>query len=113
MGDTALVVAAVGLGLSGVVSAIKLIDWFLRSDPKEILQAGRWAAVGLFVVLIPLLIGLAVNRRWPEAIGLSAVMLIAFVQYGPRILGQLTPRGRFVPNGSGPPGHSEPADTPP
>ena len=44
MGDLALVVAALGLGLSGVVSAIKLIDWFLRSDPKEIFQLGRWGA---------------------------------------------------------------------
>ena len=113
MGETALVVAAVGLGLSGIVSAIKLIDWFVRSDPKEIWQAGRWAAVGLFVLLIPLLIGLAVNRRWPEAIGLSAVMLLAFVQYGPRILGQLTPRRRLVPNDSGPAGYSAPADAPP
>jgi hypothetical protein len=112
MGDTALLVAAVGLGLSGVVSAIKLIDWFLRSDPKEILQIGRWGAVGLFALLIPLLIGLAVNRRWLEAFGLSAAMLIAFALYGPRILGQLTPRRRLVPDGSRL-GGSEPADAPP
>src|SRR5215471_8898862 len=81
MDNTALVVAVVGLGLSGLVSAIKMIDWFFRSDPKELLQAGRWGALGLFVLLIPLLIGLAVNRRWLEAIGLSAVMLLAFALY--------------------------------
>jgi len=113
MGDIALVIAAVGLGLSGVVSAIKLIDWFLRSDPKEISQVGRWGAVGLFALLIPLLIGLAVNRRWPEAIGLSAVMLLAFVLYGPRTLGQFMPRRRLVPDGSRRVGYWGPADAPP
>ena len=110
MGDTALTVAAVGLGLSGVASAIKLIDWFLRGDPKEILQVGRWGAVGLFALLIPLLIGLAVNRRWPETIGLSAVMLVAFVLYGPRILRQFMPRRRLAPDGSRPFGYWEVAD---
>ena len=110
MGDTALTVAAVGLGLSGVASAIKLIDWFLRGDPKEILQVGRWGAVGLFALLIPLLIGLAVNGRWLAAIGLSAVMLVAFVLYGPRILRQFMPRRRLAPDGSRPFGYWEVAD---
>ena len=113
MGDLALVVAALGLGLSGVVSAIKLIDWFLRSNPKEILQVGRWGAVGLFALLIPLLVGLAVNGRWLEAIALSAVMLVAFVFYGPRMLGQFRRRRRLVPDGSRPAGYWEYADAPP
>src|SRR5262245_28162715 len=113
MGEIALVVAAVGLGLSGVVSAIKLIDWFLRSDPEEIVQVARWGAVGLFVLLIPLLIGLSVNRRWPEAIGLSTAMLVAFTLYGPRILGQLATRRRVVLDGSRPARYSESAAGPP
>ena len=112
MDNTALLVAVVGLGLSGLVSAIKIIDWFFRSDPKELLQAGRWGAVGLFVLLIPLLIGLAVNRRWLEAIGLSAVILLAFALYGPRILGQFTPRRRFVPDRIRPARYWEPPDAP-
>ena len=110
-GDIALVIAAVGLGSSGVVSAIKLIDWFLRGDPQEILQTGRWGAVGLLALLIPLLIGLTVNQRWLEAIALSAVMLVAFALYGPRILGQ--PRRRVVPGASRPVGYWEPAGASP
>ena len=113
MGDTALTVAAVGLGLSGVAAAIKLIDWFLRGDPKEILQVGRWGAVGLFALLIPLLIGLAVNGRWLAAIALSAVMLVAFVLYGPRMLGQFRRRRRLAPDGSRPAGYWEYPDAPP
>src|SRR5262249_60856296 len=113
LGDTALVVAAVGLGLSGVASAIKLIDWFLRSEPKEILEVGRWGAVGLFGLLIPVLTGLAVNQRWPEAIGLATVMLIAFVFYAPRILGRSMRRRPIVLGGSRPGGSWERADGPP
>jgi hypothetical protein len=50
------------------------------------------SAVGLFALSLPLLLGLAVNQRWVETIGLSAVMLLGFTLYGPRILGQLFPR---------------------
>jgi len=46
MGDPLLLVAVIGLGLSALASAIRLIDWFLHSDPKAIAHAGRWAAVG-------------------------------------------------------------------
>src|SRR5262249_57815245 len=102
MGDIPLVVAALGLGLSGVASAIKLIDWFLRSEPKELLQVGRWGAVGLFGLLIPLLLGLAVDRRGPEANGLAAVMLGAFGFYRPRSLGQSMRLRRFLLDGATP-----------
>ena len=38
MGDPLLLVAVIGLGLSALASAIRLIDWFLHSDPKAIAQ---------------------------------------------------------------------------
>jgi hypothetical protein len=34
MADPAFLIAASGLGLSGIVSAAKLITWFLEGDPK-------------------------------------------------------------------------------
>jgi hypothetical protein len=113
MADPAFLIAILGLSLSGGVSAIKLISWFLESDPKAIAQAGRWGAVGLFALSFPLLLGLLVNQRWTEAIGLSAVMLMAFALYGPRVLGQLLPRRPLVPDRSPPARRSmdaEPAD---
>ena len=97
MTDPVFLIAVSGLGLSVVVSGFRLINWFLRSDPKLLAQAGRLSAVGLFALSLPLLLGLAVNQRWAEAIGLSAVMLLGFTLYGPRILGQLFPR-RLVPD---------------
>jgi hypothetical protein len=104
MTDPVFLIAASGLGLSIIVSGIRLINWFLQSDPKVIAQAGRLSAVGLVALSLPLLLGLAVNQRWVETIGLSAVMLLGFTLYGPRVLGQLLPR-RLVLDTSQAAGH--------
>jgi hypothetical protein len=102
MVDPAFLVAVAGLSLSGVLSSTKLIGWFLKGDPKAIAQAGRWGAAGLFVLSLPLLLGLVVSQRWSEAVGLSAVMLFAFAVYGPHVLGQFLPRRLIVPDQSWP-----------
>jgi hypothetical protein len=104
MPDAAFLLAASGLGLSGLVSGAKLISWFLRGDPKAIAQAGRWGGVGLFALSFPLLLGLVMNQRWSEAVGLSAMMLMAFALYGPRVFGQFFPRRRLAPDLSRPSG---------
>jgi hypothetical protein len=103
MPDAAFLIAASGLGLSGLVSGAKLISWFLQGDPKAIAQAGRWGGAGLFALSFPLLLGLVMNQRWSEAVGLSAVMLMAFALYGPRVFGQFLPR-RLAPGLSRPSG---------
>jgi hypothetical protein len=100
MADPGFLIAASGLGLSGIVSAAKLISWFLEGDPKAIAQAARWGGAGLFALSFPLLLGLVVNQRWTEATGLSAMLLMAFALCGPRILGQFLPRRRLVPDQS-------------
>jgi hypothetical protein len=106
MTDPIFLIAVSGLGLSVIVSGIRLVNWFLQSDPKIIAQAGRLSAVGLFALSLPLLLGLAANQRWVGTIGLSAVMLLGFTLYGPRILGQILPR-RLVPDfGSPAPEHT-------
>jgi hypothetical protein len=91
MTDPVFLIAATGVGLSGIVSAIRLINWFLEGDPKTIAQAGPWAAVGLLALSLPFMLGLIINQRWLEAIALSVVTLIAFTIYGPRLLNQLFP----------------------
>jgi DnaJ domain len=92
MTDPVFLIATTGLSVSAIVTAIRLINWFLHSDPKAIAQTGRLTAAGLFVLSLPLLLGLALNQRWAEAIGLSAVLLLALALYGPRVVGQLWPR---------------------
>jgi hypothetical protein len=99
MGDPLFLLAAAGLSLSGIVSAIKLIDWFLRSDPKLIAQTGRWAGLGFAVFSVPLLIGLLFAEKWTAAIALAAAMLLGFALYGPRVLAPLL-RRRLTPDWS-------------
>ncbi len=103
MGDPLFLLAAVGLSLSGIVSAIKLIDWFLHSDPKLIAQTRRWAGLGLAVLCVPLLLGLLFAEKWTAAIALAAAMLLGFALYGPRVLATLLPR-RLTPDWSPTPG---------
>jgi len=103
MGDPFLLAAVTALGLSALVSAIRLIDWFLHSDPKVIAHTGRWAALGLAALSVPLLFTLLLAQRWTAAIGLAAVMLLGFAFYGPRLLRTLMPR-RLVPDWSPPKG---------
>src|SRR5262245_6972892 len=85
MGDPILVATA-ALGLSLAVSAIRLIHWFIHSDPKAVVRAMRWAVIGLAVLSIPLLIGLLVSQQWAAAIGLAAVMVLVVAWYGPRLV---------------------------
>jgi len=43
------VVAYTTLGLSLLVSAIKVGDWILHADPRTIINTGRWGLVALAV----------------------------------------------------------------
>ena len=97
-----LQLGTVGLVIGALIAAAKLIEWVHKSDLKAMGQFGRWGAVGLFALSVPLLFGLLMNRRWTEAIGLSAVILVAFAVYGPRILGQLRPRPPVAAEPGGP-----------
>jgi hypothetical protein len=87
MGDPILVASA-ALGLSLAVSAIRLIHWFIHSDPKVVVRAARWAAIGLAALSLPLLLALLVGQQWAAAIGLAAVMLLVVAWYGPRLVQQ-------------------------
>lgn len=101
MGDPLFLIAAIGLSLSGIVSAVRLIDWFIHSDPKVIAHTGRLAGISLAVASVPLLLGLLLTEKWTAAIALAAVMLLAFAFYGPQMLARLGPR-RLVPDWSPP-----------
>ena len=87
MGDPILVATA-ALGLSLAVSVVRLIHWFIHSDPKAVVRAARFIAIGLAALSIPLLLVLLVTQQWAAAIGLAAIMLLAVAWYGPRLLQQ-------------------------
>jgi hypothetical protein len=73
-----LQLGTIGLVVGALIAAAKLIEWVHKSDLKAMGQFGRCGAVGLFALFVPLLFGLLMNHKWTEAIGLSAVILVAF-----------------------------------
>ena len=87
-------VALMALGLSLAVSAVRLIDWFLHSDPKAVARTARWVVIGLAALSLPLLLVLLINQQWTAAIALLAVLMFVIAWYGPRLLQQ---RFRLAP----------------
>jgi len=103
MPDLLYVVAVAGLSLSGLAAAIRLIEWFIHADPRLMARIGRWAAAGLAMLSVPLLLALLIDEKWTAAMALAAVMLLAFAWYGPRLL-QRVMRHRVAADWSSPPG---------
>ena len=87
MGDP-FAIAVVALGLSLGVSAIRLIDWFIHSEPKAVVRMARWAGMVLAALSVPLLLVLLILRQWTAAVGLGAVMVLVLGWYAPRLLRQ-------------------------
>jgi hypothetical protein len=96
MADPVFLTAIAGVSLSGLVSAFRVANWFMRGDPRAIAQAGRWGGVGLFALCFPLLLGLSINQKWTEAFALAAVLLAFFALYAPRLIAPLLPRRRLA-----------------
>jgi len=85
MGDP-LLIAVVALGLSLGVSAIRFVDWFIHSEPKAVVQTARYAAIGIALLSLGLLVVLLFNQQWTAAAGLASVLLLVLAWYGPRLL---------------------------
>src|SRR5262245_37143925 len=86
MPDLLYMVAVAGLSLSGLAAAIRLIEWLVRTAPRLVAQTGRWIAIGLAALSVPLLLALLINEKWTAGMALAAMMLLAFAWYGPRLL---------------------------
>jgi hypothetical protein len=84
MGDP-FAIAVVALGLSLAVSAIRLIDWFIHSEPKAVVRMARWAGMVLAVLSVPLLLVLLILRQWTAAVGLGAALVLVLGWYAPRL----------------------------
>jgi hypothetical protein len=94
------VVAYTTLGLSLLVSAIKVGDWILHADPRTIINSGRWALIALTLLALAVLLWLITSGRWTYAMMLAAFMLPVLVQAAPRwrvLLGPLNV-GRGYPD---------------
>src|SRR5205823_11996947 len=83
------------LGLSVSVSAGQIATWLLHGDPRAILNAGRWSALGLAAGTPLVLLWLLLSGRTSIAVMLAAFVLPVFVEGARRWGGLLRLPGIF------------------
>ena len=89
-----LILSSTALGISLMVSAIKLADWLLHADPRAIIRMGRWLLFYLTITAVPSLVLLLIYKQWTFAMMLGAGMLIVPPALNWRAL---LPRAKFRP----------------
>jgi hypothetical protein len=89
-----LIISSIALGISLMVSAIKLVDWLSHADPRVLIHMWRWLLFLLAIASVPCLIVLLIYQQWALAMTLGAGMLIV-----PAMLNWRTilPRPKFRP----------------
>lgn len=80
------IVALVALGISLIASAVRMIDWFMHSDPRAVARMARWAVIVVAALSVPLLFFLLVKEQWTAAIALAAGMILVAAALGGRML---------------------------
>jgi hypothetical protein len=69
-----LIISSIALGISLMVSAIKLVDWLIRADPRAVMHMGRWLLFLLAIASVPSLILLLIYHQLALAMTLGAGM---------------------------------------
>jgi len=89
--NDAIMLSSIALGISVVVSAIKMLDWWLHTDPRSMIRTGKLLLFILAAASVPVLIVLLVYEQWALAMLLGAAMLIVPVALNWRRLGAMRP----------------------
>jgi hypothetical protein len=80
-------IALFALGISVLASSVRMVDWFIHSDPKTIARTARWAVTAIAALSIPLLLVLLLKEQWTAAIALAAAMILVAALLGRRMMG--------------------------
>jgi len=80
------IVALIALGISLIASAVRMIDWFMHSDPRAVARMARWAVIVVAALSVPLLFFVLVKEQWTAAIALAAGMILVAAALGGRVL---------------------------
>ena len=72
----AMILSSAVLGISLAISAVKLIDGFVRADPRALIQMGSWLLCLALIAAGPCLIVLLIYQQWAPAMMLVAGVLI-------------------------------------
>ena len=89
-----LIISSTALGISLMVSAVKLVDWLIHADPRAIIRMGQWLLFFLAAASVPSLISLLISKQWTFAMMLGAGMLIVPASLNWRAI---LPRAKFRP----------------
>ena len=89
-----LIISSTALGISLMVSAVKLVDWLIHADPRAIIRMGQWLLFFLAAASVPSLISLLISKQWTFAMMLGAGMLIVLASLNWRAI---LPRAKFRP----------------
>lgn len=76
------VIAYTMLGISSSVSALQIVRWILNTNPRTVIQAGRWSAAALIGLTPVVLLWLVMSGRSTLAMMLAAFVLPVIVQGG-------------------------------
>jgi len=72
----ALILSSAALGISLVISVVKLIDGFVRTDPRVLIHLGTWLLCLALIASGPCLIVLLIYQQWAPAMMLGAGVII-------------------------------------
>ncbi|MEJ0092243.1 MAG: hypothetical protein WDN46_02070 [Methylocella sp.] len=72
-----MILSSAALGISLAVSAFKLVDWLVHSDPRTLARAARWSLFVAAAASGPILIILLLYQQWTIAMAFGAAMLAA------------------------------------
>ncbi len=89
-----MVLSSAALGISLVVSAFRLVDWLVHSEPRTLARVARWSLFAAAAASGPILITLLLYRQWTIAMAFGAAMLAAPAVINWRLF---IPRRRFRP----------------
>jgi cytochrome b561 len=54
------IVALIALEISLIASAVRMIDWFMHSDPRAVARMARWSVIVVAALSVPLVFFLLV-----------------------------------------------------
>src|SRR5277367_4071744 len=74
--SVAMILSSAALSISLIITAIKLVDGFVRADPRALIRIGTWLLCLVAVASFPCLIVLLIYQQWALAMMLGAGMLI-------------------------------------
>lgn len=83
-----MMLSFVALGLSLGAMSIKLITWFLKTDPKLMAQSVGWVTACIAAVSVIALVAMLAQGRLTMSLELAAAVIFAGTLFGPRFLHQ-------------------------